>query len=166
MIFLSIQFVVSIFFYEESKYVPSRSAPFQAAEAATVSDHKSASSEVAEMTTNGNVTEVHIDPTIKPKTYRQRMALITRSDAPIVRHIYQPVIILFTLPAVTYTALTFGCVLSCFSVIVTVQAIYLPLEPYNFGPDGVGLMQLPPFLGSILGTFVGEPISFQICDLR
>lgn len=83
------------------------------------------------------------------------MTLITKSDSPILRHIYQPFIILFTLPAVTYTALTFGCVLACFAVIVTVQAIYLPEPPYNFGPDGVGLMQLPPFIGAFLGFFVG-----------
>lgn len=154
-IFLSIQFLVSIFFYEESKYVPKRALVQSRTGRARSPDQKLANSDVVESATKGNVTEVHIDTTVKPKTYQQRMALITKTDAPILRHIYQPFIILFTLPAVTYTALTFGCVLACFAVIVTVQAIYLPEPPYNFGPDGVGLMQLPPFIGSFFGFFVG-----------
>ncbi|KAK5071881.1 hypothetical protein LTR64_004340 [Lithohypha guttulata] len=156
-IFLSIQLFVSIFFYEESKYVPqSREIPGNQSNH-IFSDQKVAVSNFTslEPVQRGNVTEVHIDPTIKRKSYLQRMAMVTKTDAPIFRHIYQPFIILFTFPAVTYTAVTFGCVLACFAILVTVQAIYLIEPPYNFGPDGVGLMQLPPFIGAFIGFFVG-----------
>jgi len=90
-----------------------------------------------------------------PKTYKQRMALYTPTDASILQHLYQPLVILTTFPAVAYTAITFGTVLACFAILTTVQAIYLIEPPYNFSPSGVGLFNLPPFIGCFIGFFVG-----------
>lgn len=154
-IFIGIQFIATIFFYEESKFVPKR-------EVITVTSRSSdehLKSAQAQLTTTesgpaGNVTEHFVDLSIPRKTYWQRMALFTATDAPILRHVYQPFIVLFTFPAVTYTAISFGCVLSCFAIVTTVLAIYLPDEPYNFSPSGVGLMNLPPFIGTFFGFFV------------
>lgn len=157
-IFIGIQFVASIFLYEESKFVPKHRV--QSSSAKTVVADKNAQNtttdlSAVESSSTGNITEIHIDPSIPRRTYRERMALITPTDSPILRHVYQPFNILFTFPAITYTAITFGTVLSCFAVLTTVQAIYLLEPPYNFSPSGVGLMNLPPFIGCFIGFFVG-----------
>lgn len=148
-IFIGIQLVVSIFFYEESKFVPKRDVVTVSSEQVMTGKDGS----IAESHTN--LTEVQIDQNIPRKTYAQRMTLITKTDSPIFRHIYQPFVVLVTFPAITYAAITFGAVLSCFAIVITVQAIYLPEPPYNFSPAGVGLMNLPPFIGAGLGFFVG-----------
>ena len=67
------------------------------------------------------------------------------------RHFWQPVVVLFTFPAITYTAITFGIILASFAAETTIQATYLLDPPYNFTAAGVGLMNLPPFIGAILG---------------
>jgi hypothetical protein len=40
-----------------------------------------------------------------------------------------------------------------------VQAIYFTLPPYNFSSSGVGLLNIPTFIGSILGGFFGGQLS-------
>lgn len=157
-IFIGIQFVASIFLYEESKFVPKHGVPSSSPRTVAVDkDTKNTTTDLSSVESSSarNITEVHVDPSIPRKTYRERMALITPTDSPILRHVYQPFIILFTFPAITYTAITFGTVLSCFAVLTTVQAIYLLEPPYNFSPSGVGLMNLPPFIGCFIGFFVG-----------
>lgn len=157
-IFIGIQLLASIFLYEESKFVPKHGVPSPAAKTIVVDKNiKDATTDLTsvESATTGNITEAYVDPTIPRKTYRQRMALYTPTEAPILRHIYQPFIILGTFPAITYTALTFGAVLACFAILITIQAIYLLEPPYNFSPSGVGLMNLPPFIGCFFGFFVG-----------
>lgn len=149
-IFIGLQLIVSIFFYEESKYIPKPRV------AVTTEQVIAGKNDVApEVANQGNITEAYIDTSIPRKTYTQRMALITKTDAPVIRHIYQPFVVLATFPAITYSAVTFGTVLSCFAIIITIMAIYLPLPPYNFSPSGVGLMNLPPFIGAAIGSFVG-----------
>lgn len=98
---------------------------------------------------------VQIDPSIKLKSYRERMAWITKTDGSIWKDFYQPAVVLFTFPAIAYTAVTFGSLLASFAILISVQATYLFYEPYNFSAAGVGLMNLPPFIGSVLGTFFG-----------
>lgn len=98
-------------------------------------------------------------PTFAPKTYRQRMRLITKTNTPVLRHTYQPLILLFTFPAVAYASLMWGALLAWFSAITTSYSIYLYLPPYNFGPQGVGLMSLAPFVGTIVATITSGPIT-------
>jgi len=160
-IFITIQFVATIFFYEESKFVPKHELSTPKPINGTSEDVPGSKAASANLTTvesqqlGGNVTELHVNPSITPKTYRQRMALYSPTDAPILQHLYQPLIILSTFPAVAYTAITFGSVLACFAILTTVQAIYLIEPPYNFSPSGVGLFNLPPFIGCFIGFFVG-----------
>ena len=56
-----------------------------------------------------------IDETIPRKTYRQRMILVTNTPSGLttfLRHLYQPLIVLVTLPAVAYTAVQYEAALS------------------------------------------------------
>lgn len=159
-IFVGIQFIATIFLYEESKFVPRMDGLVaQSPTHNTTTNTKEPSADLSAVESgqqhSGNVTERHIDPGIKPRSYRQRMALYTPTDAPVLQHLYQPLIVLTTFPAVAYSAITFGTVLACFAILTTVNAIYLLEPPYNFSPSGVGLFNLPPFIGCFIGFFVG-----------
>ena len=99
-----------------------------------------------------------IDHTIPRKSYWQRMAPVSNTTSgwsTFLKHVYQPFIILCTFPAVSYTALIYGSLLAWFSVVVNVYSVFFTLPPYSFGPSGIGLLNLPPFIGGILGSLYG-----------
>ena len=100
-------------------------------------------------------THRHIDHGIPMKSYRERMALISPTDENILRNLHDPFVILFTFPAVAFTAITFGSLLAVFALIASVQATYLFLPPYNFTSVGVGLINLSGFIAAIPAVFVG-----------
>jgi MFS family permease len=97
----------------------------------------------------------YIDDSIPSRSYWQRMALITATDDSILRHMRDPIPILFTFPAVYFTALTYGSMLAGFAILTSVQAIYLFGPPYNFTAAGVGLMNIAPFIGTLPGVIIG-----------
>lgn len=159
-IFLGVTLVCVIFFFEESKYVPVASrrdeaaaAPLQPTE--TNETENKASVEHASIH-DGNATAARV---LQPKSYRQLMALVTSTRESILPHLWQPVITLFSFPAVAYTAITYGFTLSWFAILTSIQATYLIQPPYNFNASGVGLMNLAPFIGAIPGFVVGGYLS-------
>lgn len=173
-IFIGLNLIFVVFFYEETKYVPSvtgrrtSTTPITAGARAASLDghhhHSHAHEDTTTLNTDTKQAEAgqvestalsHIDSMIPMKTRKQRLAWVTSTPGSIVHHFYQPIIVLFTFPAVTYTALTYGLILATFAIMTSVQATYLILPPYNFGADGVGLMNLPPFIGSVFGFIVG-----------
>lgn len=83
------------------------------------------------------------------------MAPITYTKTDILADLYQPFIILFTFPAITFAALTFGSLLAWFALLTSVQATYLFEEPFNFTAAGVGLMNVAPFIGCIPAVVFG-----------
>ncbi|KAJ5126427.1 hypothetical protein N7448_005729 [Penicillium atrosanguineum] len=103
-----------------------------------------------------------ISYSIPLKTYRQRMALFTTTAGPpgqFMQNIYRPLQILVTIPAVAYVTVQYSSALVWFAVVATTQSEYLALPPYNFGTTGIGLLNLPPFIGSVLGCVWGGPVS-------
>lgn len=96
---------------------------------------------------------------IKPKTYFQRMALVTPTDESLLPHFWQPIETLFTFPAVTYAAITYGSTLAWFAMMTSLQATYMLMPPYNFDAIGIGLMNVAPFVGAILGFPCGGYLS-------
>ena len=97
----------------------------------------------------------YIDQSIPMKSYRQRMALISPTDETIFRNLHDPFVILATFPAVAFSAITFGSLLTVFALTTSVQATYLVLPPYNFTAIGVGLMNLSGFIAAVPAAFVG-----------
>lgn len=108
---------------------------------------------------------VTIDPSIPRKTYWQRLALFTttsttdESNATFLRHMYQPLILLGTIPIVAYTSLVYGILVGLGDVMSTTLSTYLPKAPYGFTSDQVGLMSLPRMIGVTLGALAVGPIS-------
>lgn len=168
-IFLSINLVLVIFFFEESKYIPvinGHSVHHSTSETdMPKNDRADEANELGKdahhdkHASNLQRLESRIDPTLPRKTYRQRMALYTKSEGTIKHHFHQPITILFTFPAATYAALTYGMLLACLALMSSISATYMLQPPYNFGPSGVGLINLAPFTGSAIGFFVGGPLN-------
>ncbi|KAL4894705.1 major facilitator superfamily domain-containing protein [Aspergillus ambiguus] len=141
-------FVLFAFFYEESKYAVAfvgQGMPKESAE--NTNKSKSPLPEDVYQTVR------------QKKSYKQRLALATTTDTPILQHIVQPFHLLFTFPAVSYTSIIYGSLLCWFSVLATTQSTYLLESPYNFSAAGVGLFNLATFIGTVLGSIVGGPIS-------
>ncbi|OAA61408.1 Major facilitator superfamily transporter [Cordyceps fumosorosea ARSEF 2679] len=171
-IIFSVNLVMIVLFFDESKYVSiiqgqpgprpiAAIASNESGEAQCVSDGfdklEAGIKQVASCDRTKETVSVgsHIDPTIPLKTRRQRLALITKTDGSMAGDFYQPLVLLFTFPAVAFIALTYGSLLAWFAVVVSVQATYLFNPPYNFSAIGVGLMNIAPFIGTIPAIWVG-----------
>jgi MFS family permease len=161
-IFFGITLVCVIFLFEESKFVPvltGESVPPQvtATEPADSKD-KSASND-KNATPEVVASRIATNIQIQPKTYWQRMAWVTPTSESLRPHFYIPIVTLFTFPAVTYAAVTYGSTLAWFAIMTSLQASYMLEPPYNFDAIGVGLMNIAPFVGAILGFPCGGWLS-------
>lgn len=87
------------------------------------------------------------------------MARVTVTDESIWPHFYQPIVALFYFPAVAYAAITYGSSLAWFAIMTSLQASYMLYPPYNFDARGIGLMNLAPFVGAVLGFPCGGYLS-------
>jgi MFS family permease len=159
-IFFGANFVFVVFFFEESKYIPVVNGQeiSPSSQSKAINAHQDSHCEAFADTKRADEisrTRSAVGAEFKPQSYRQRLALITKTDETIVHHFYQPIVVLFSFPAVAYTALTLGCTLSWFAIMASVQATYMIEPPYNFDAIGIGLMNVPPFIGSFLGFFFG-----------
>lgn len=163
-IFFGVTLLCVIFLFEESKYVPyldGRDVTVAGEVTGEQSEpHKDA--DVADSKTTHRETpmsRVRTNPDIPLKTYFQRMALVTTTDEALWPHFYQPIVALFTFPAVSYAAITYGSTLSWFAIMTSLQASYMIIPPYNFDAVGVGLMNVAPFVGAVLGFPFGGYLS-------
>ncbi|KAL4875626.1 MFS general substrate transporter [Aspergillus karnatakaensis] len=109
------------------------------------------------------VTAVTINPNIPRKTYWQRLTLTTTTASTgadsFMRHMYQPLILLATIPAIAYAALVYGILVGLGDVMSTTMSTFLPETPYNFSSDQVGLMHLPRMIGVTIGALITGPLS-------
>lgn len=154
-----------MFGYEDSKYIPAQYGT-TAIEVETATEQPKHDALPQERKASFAASErqrlERLDSSIPRKTYLQRLSLLTTSPGGVkkfVRHAYQPFIIMFTFPAVAWTALTYGSILAWFSVCVSTYSVYFALEPYNFSSAGIGLLNLAPFIGSVIGSVYGGPLS-------
>ncbi|KAH7067221.1 major facilitator superfamily domain-containing protein [Paraphoma chrysanthemicola] len=179
-IFMTVNLFLVVFLFEESKYVPGSTShnpthgPLEQLREASMAGHFDHDTRALEkLEHNGSLGQSHLgslrsatDSAIPRHTYRRRLRLVTPSTGSISHHFYQPIIVLFSFPAVTYAALTYGIVLASFAIITSVQAIYLIEPPYNFGADGIGLMNIAPFVGACAGfllvSFVSDKSIFWL----
>jgi MFS family permease len=164
-IFFAITLLCVIFLFEESKYVPIMNGQSVAltapAHATELPDDPKAKSPVDGKVATEQVpaSRVATNPGIEPKTYAERMALITPTEESLLPHFWQPIETLFTFPAVTYAAITYGSTLAWFAMMTSLQATYMLLPPYNFDAIGIGLMNVAPFVGAVLGFPIGGYLS-------
>ncbi|KAJ9636461.1 hypothetical protein H2204_005294 [Knufia peltigerae] len=176
-IILAINLVLVIFFFEETSYTPNLIGHDATTFEDTDEQHpksidangpsvkpKEFSGQNDDQAANvhDSVTSVERQDRYKPRTYRERMAFITRSpetEHEFKRHFYQPAIILFTFPAVLYAAIAYGTLLSWYSVLSTVESENFLHAPYNWNASQIGLFNLSPFIGSVVGAIIGGPLN-------
>lgn len=141
-IFFGVNLALVLLFFEESKYVVNEA-------------HAQLTTGVEELEPVKELSSDGVNYSIPLKTYAQRMAWFTTTKGSLLPDVYEPFILLGILPAVAYTALTYGTLMAWFAIIISLQSTYLFLPPYSFSAAGVGLMNLPPFIGTIVAFFVG-----------
>ncbi|KAH6952200.1 major facilitator superfamily domain-containing protein [Fusarium avenaceum] len=177
-VFTGIVIVFMFFFLEESKYIapPLDGQAVLTTASSAEQHHLETTSSIAkappsnhskdngDMETLQHRTAVEIDPSIPMKSYWERHALWTldkhtsHQKRTIWRDIYEPFQLLATFPAVMFTALQYGWSIAMLALLAVTQSSLYSLPPYNFTTAGVGNMNLPPFIGSILGALFGGPL--------
>lgn len=109
-----------------------------------------------------NGTAVEINQSIPRKSYWKCLIFTTTTKGPwqlFARHAYQPFAIMLTIPGIGYVCLVYAVILSWTTVMSAAQSTYMLKPPYNFNSTQIGLMNLPSFIGSTIGTLIGGPIS-------
>lgn len=166
--------VIMILFLEETKWTP-LSLEGQAVttreerQVPTIGDLKFKDEETSAPVKDYQVEDeeiVSLDHSIPMKTVRQRLAFITRTPnaepirfSELMRALYQPLQLLVTFPAIAFCAIQFALAILVIVFMTTTQATLYPLPPYNFSPAGVGNMNIPPFIGTLIGAIFGGPIT-------
>ncbi|PYH42370.1 MFS general substrate transporter [Aspergillus saccharolyticus JOP 1030-1] len=163
-IMLGLNLILFIFFFEESKYIPVLlSRPDEDVQTRTAA--AAAAMETTKFPKQTSIEEGSLPTSVAPsasyttKSYRERMAFITKTDNSLLEHIKRPLVVLIGFPAVTFTALVWGCFLSWFSILATTQSTYLAYPPYAYNASQIGLFSLPPFIGGVFGAALGGPVN-------
>lgn len=177
-IFFGVTFLAFVFLYEETKFTQPtieaiesydpQSRQLATLEASSNDDTKT--SKIDEMPAGADLEKStlppsdgpSIDHSIPQKTYLQRLNLLTTSPGSwemFARHAWQPVVILVTNPTVFYVSLVYGGCIATNTVLITTLSSWMTLPPYNFDSAQIGLMSLPAWIGTSLGTLVCGPVS-------
>ncbi|KAJ5347934.1 Major facilitator superfamily domain general substrate transporter [Penicillium brevicompactum] len=157
-IVLGANLLLVLFFFEESKYVPrSMSTGHKIPKKSEVADTNGASSDNGDQSNNSGylpsdsyLVEAQTYPR---KTYFQRLALVTKTDVPILQKLYRPLVAPFLFPAVSFAAIQYGVIQAWFSATTSTGNDRLKLPPYSFKPNAIGLFNLGGFIGAFLATF-------------
>ncbi|KAJ5280025.1 Major facilitator superfamily domain general substrate transporter [Penicillium angulare] len=149
-IFVGVDLILVICFFEESKYIPTIIGHSGFTKGTEVIETKGLDEKAAE--TQNHLRNLSISSRPNRKSLRQRLALVTKTEQPILQHFYQPVVVLVTFPVVAFTALTYGCLLAWFSANGSAGSYFLIYPPYNFGAAAIGLFHLGGFIGTVIAT--------------
>lgn len=153
-ILLAVCLLLFAFLYEDTKYNPHYLGVRPSETGDVEQSYSTADDDIKGLPQVSATGSRNLDVTIPRKAYLQRLSLLNNTPGwtTFFRHTYQPFIILATFPAITFSAITYGSLLAWFSMAVTTYSVYFTLPPYSFGAEGIGLMNLPPFIGGMIGS--------------
>lgn len=165
-IMIGFTLVVSFFLFEESKYIPIYHGEASTAEeqhqqqvlAAAQKPSRDADIKDSDDHEAGR-TPSATSIAYPRRSYWQRMALVTYTDEPVLRHFYQPFLLFFAIPGVGYAAITYGTMLAWIAMLSSSASFYPAGPPWNLTPDQIGLLSLGPFVGLLIGSAVFSPLS-------
>ncbi|KAF5008796.1 hypothetical protein FDECE_4951 [Fusarium decemcellulare] len=159
-IVLSLLFVLFLFLYEETKYIPlsvgdSESTGFDL-------DRSRADDKTPPLDTKTcqhwraddleqSASLAAIPP---PNSYKQRMRFVTTTDEPLWRNYITPLKV-GMFPHVLFAGIQCANAVIFLVLLTSVNSIAFSSAPYNFDTAGVGLMLIGPFVGNILGSVYG-----------
>lgn len=163
-IFIGVSLILVAVFFEDTTFVPSTTGvppPHTQTELQSpqqITAHFDLKEDVKSLEDAPTVSTL-VNSATKERSYRERLALFNKTDTEIRHHFYQPLIVLFRIPAVMYAAITFGSLIAWYSVLLSVMAVNLVQPPYNFNSSQVGLFFLAPFVGLVIATICAGPFS-------
>ncbi|KAI1067048.1 hypothetical protein LB506_003924 [Fusarium annulatum] len=151
-IVLTVLFLLFIFFFEETKFIPvtigeTRNTSSQGTSTLKNPKHESMQGDIQDSDLNS---ETH-PPRL---TYKERMRFITRTDEPLWRNYLVP-LKMFLFPHVLFSALQVASCVAFLILLTSSISMIFSAPPYNFNTAGVGLMSLGPFVGNFLGSVYG-----------
>ncbi|KAE8396179.1 major facilitator superfamily domain-containing protein [Aspergillus alliaceus] len=175
-ILTGVGFIAFVFLYEETKFsTPTlQGVPHIVSRAETKqpSKHEGKCSQTEPQTEVGITlkdTEAQksyitnwIDSSIPKKTFWQKLTLWSISPgsfSSMARHSFEPFILLFTTPAIFFMSLLYGAMTAAVTVPVTTLSSYMTMAPYNFNASQIGLMGLPPCIGTSLAVLISGRLS-------
>jgi hypothetical protein len=156
---LTILFVVFIFAFEETKYIPVSVGEADNDDAG--SEHNPTEKDIDSKNKVGSdlvTVATHTDPTIPMNSYRQCMRLTTTTSESLPRLFMMPFHVI-TLPHVMFTALQFASGVCWLVIFMQIISIVFSAPPYSFTTAGIGYMALGPFVGNIFGSIYGGPLA-------
>ncbi|KAF4440754.1 putative HOL1-like protein [Fusarium austroafricanum] len=153
-IVLTVLFLLFIFFFEETKFIP-----------VTIGEARNDNSsqgitppakDAKNTAVDGKLHDSDISSESQPPrlSYRQRMRFITRTDEPLWRNYLIP-IKMFYFPHVLFAAIQIASCVAFLILLTSCIAMVFAAPPYNFNTAGVGLMSLGPFVGNVFGSLYG-----------
>ncbi|KAG5801047.1 hypothetical protein H9Q71_014370 [Fusarium xylarioides] len=150
-IVLTVLFLLFIFFFEETKFIP-----------VTIGETRNTSSQGPPIknpkddSTQADIQESDLNSETHPPrlTYKQRMRFITRTDEPLWRNYLVP-LKMFLFPHVLFSAIQVASCVAFLILLTSSISMIFSAPPYNFNTAGVGLMSLGPFVGNFLGSVYG-----------
>ncbi|KAF7535163.1 hypothetical protein G7054_g5603 [Neopestalotiopsis clavispora] len=158
-IFLGLSLVLVLLFFEETAYVP------------TLEGQTTANANIQETTPLGKKADPErglrlvkqssatANGQSAQKSWSEKLRLYTIFEGAVLHHAWQPFVLLVRIPAVVYTALTYGILLANFSAMISVSTTSLLYPPYNFDAAAVGLFNIAPFIGALLASVTIAPLS-------
>lgn len=184
-IIAAVQFVMTLFFFEETNYTPPESVIMNDdlsdmsihSESQNQFDNKTQVNEQFDSKTQAVDSEgmqspssdseaglpvlkqhIYIDPNIPMNPLKTRLALYTYYPGTwqeFLRKLITPFITLVSYPIVSFAALQFGCMMAFLSMAATTVSNSFAMEPYNFSPAGIGNVNISPCIGMIFGCLFG-----------
>ncbi|KAF5709471.1 major facilitator superfamily transporter [Fusarium mundagurra] len=156
---ITILFVVFVFAFEETKYIPVMVGEAGNDEAGsehspTTKEDDSKDKVGSELVTVGT----HVDHTIPMNSYRQCMRLTTTTSESLPLLFMMPFHVI-TLPHVLFTAIQFASSVCWLVAFMNIISIVFSAPPYNFDTAGIGYMALGPFVGNVFGSIYGGPLA-------
>lgn len=143
----AVLFVFLVFLYEETKYIPT---------SISLSSERYQSKTITKVDVDGiSSTHHEFEDTIPMSPWTKRLSLITLTSEPIWPYFYRPFVVLLTFPAVLFSGIQYASGLVWLTMMSTVLSLVLPLPPYNFNPQQIGLMSIGPLIGNTVGAIYG-----------
>lgn len=159
---MTLVFVIFLFGYEETKYVPvlqgvSGTQP-SGRNQKEFEDEKDKAEDGLNISLHQTTSDTRGTESIPPATYRQRLRWVTYSSESLWKIAYFPAYTIL-LPHVAFSALQYAAGITWLVIIASIIPIRFTQPPYNFNTDGIGLMNLGPFVGNLLGSFYSGLLS-------
>ncbi|KAM0438827.1 hypothetical protein ACHAPT_001588 [Fusarium lateritium] len=156
-IVLTLLFVLFMFFYEETKYIPLSIGSTENVDLNQDSLDKNFSPDAktaqpcSTVDLEQSVSSAAIPP---PNSYAQRMRFFTTTDEPLWRNYMTP-LKMGMFPHVLFAGIQCANAVLFLVLLTTVNSVAFSSPPYNFDTAGVGLMLIGPFVGNIFGSIYG-----------